>query len=87
MKAEMKEFLKEEIQEVNKSRTSVLIGIAMLILDIVLVICSVINIYSLILALPLVLIIRRQMLEFREKKMVLLLMECIFDEDKKNSNK
>ena len=87
MKAEMKEFLKEEIQEVNKSRTSVLIGIAMLILDIVLVICSVINIYSLILALPLVLIIRRQMLEFRENKMVLLLMECIFDEDKKNSNK
>lgn len=81
MKAEIKEILKDKIQEVNKSKVSVLIGTAMVVLDVVLVLLSVINIYSLLFAIPLIIIVRKQLFEYRIKHASLLFMRYIIDEE------
>ena len=48
MRKEIKELLKDKIQVLNQSKVSFIIGAVMVILDVVLVISSVLNIYSLI---------------------------------------
>ena len=53
MKAEIKELLKDELKAVSKSKKSILVGVAMVVLDVVLVATSLISIYSLIFVLPL----------------------------------
>jgi hypothetical protein len=81
MKAEIKEHLKNEIKEVKKSRNSILVGLALIILDIVLVISSVLNPYSLLFILPLTIVIRKQLDEFRMKQMILLVSRAMVDKE------
>ena len=81
MKAEIKEVLKDEIKAVQKSKIAVLVGIAMVALDVVLVITSFISIYSLIFTLPLIFLIRKQIQEYRMNEMILILTRVIIDED------
>ena len=45
MRSEIKEVLKDQIQEVKKSKVSVLVGMTMVALDVILVLSSAINIY------------------------------------------
>jgi len=79
MKAETKEILKDRIQEVNQSKTSFLIGATMIILDVVLVLSSILNIYSLIIILPLVYIVRRQFILYKINRSTLMLMESLIE--------
>jgi hypothetical protein len=79
MKTETKELLKDQIQEVNKSRTSFIVGAVMVTLDIVLVLSSVLNTYSLILVLPLVYVVRRQFILYKIKNSSLALMESLIE--------
>jgi 7,8-dihydro-6-hydroxymethylpterin-pyrophosphokinase len=79
MKTETKELLKDQIQEVNKSRTSFIVGAVMVTLDIVLVLSSVLNTYSLILVLPLVYVVRRQFILYKIKNSSLTLMESLIE--------
>jgi hypothetical protein len=81
MRAEIKELLKDELKAVSKSKTSILVGIAMVILDIILVTTSIFSIYSLIFILPLILIIRKQVQEFRINEMLLILTRYLIDEE------
>jgi hypothetical protein len=81
MRAEIKELLKDELKAVSKSKTSILVGIAMVILDVVLVLTSIFSIYSLIFILPLILIIRKQIQEFRVNEMMLILTRYLIDEE------
>jgi hypothetical protein len=83
MRAEIKEVLKNELKAVQKSKTSILIGIAMVALDIILVITSIFSVYTLIAMLPLVFIIRKQIYEYRINRMVLIFMRCLVDDEYK----
>jgi hypothetical protein len=81
MKAEIKKALKEELKAVRNTRISILIGLTMVILDIILVTTSIFSIYSLIFILPLILIIRKQVQEFRVNEMLLILTRYLIDEE------
>jgi hypothetical protein len=81
MRAEIKELLKDKIQEVNKSRTSFIVGVILVVLDVVLVISSILNIYSLIFMLPLVYIVRRQFILYKIKQSSLMLMRFLVDDE------
>jgi hypothetical protein len=81
MRAEIKELLKDKIQEVNKSKTSFIVGALLLVLDVVLVISSIFNIYSLIFILPLVYIVRRQFILYKIKQSSLMLMRFLVDDE------
>lgn len=81
MRSEIKEVLKEEIKAVQKSKTSILIGVVMVVLDIILVITSVFSVYSLIFLLPLIIIIRKQIQEYHINQMVLILARYLVDEE------
>lgn len=79
MKTETKELLKDKIQEVNQSKVSFIVGAVMIALDIVLVLSSVLNIYSLIFALPLIYVVRRQFILYKIKNSSLTLMESLIE--------
>jgi hypothetical protein len=81
MKAEIKELLKNELKAVSKSKTSILVGITMIALDVVLVLTSIFSIYSLIFVLPLILVLRKQIHEYRVNQMMLILSRYIVDEE------
>jgi len=81
MRSEIKEVLKDQIQEVNKSKTTVITGMAMVALDVILVLSSVLNIYSLLFVLPLIIIVRKQLFEYRIKHASLIFMRYIIDEE------
>ena len=81
MRAEIKELLKDKIQEVNKSKTSFIVGALLLVLDVALVISSIFNIYSLIFILPLVYIVRKQFILNRIKQSSLMLMRFLVDDE------
>jgi hypothetical protein len=81
MKAEIKALLKDELKAVSKSKTSILIGLAMVTLDIILVATSLISLYSLIFVLPLALVIRKQINEYRFNQMLLILTRYLIDEE------
>jgi hypothetical protein len=81
MRTEIKESLKSQIQEVNKSRTSVIVGVVLVLFDAVLVLSGMSNIYSLIFILPLVIIIRRQLINYQIKKSMLSLARFIIDDE------
>jgi hypothetical protein len=83
MRAEIRELLKNELKAVQKSKTSILIGIAMVALDVILVITSMFSIYTLIAVLPLVFIIRKQIYEYRINRMMLIFMRCLVDDEYK----
>ena len=81
MRAEVKKALKEELKAVRNTKISILIGLTMVILDIILVTTSIFSIYSLIFILPLILIIRKQVQEFRVNEMLLILTRYLIDEE------
>ena len=81
MRVEIKEILKDKIQEVNKSKVSFIVGVVMLMLDVVLVLSSVLDIYSLISTLPLVYIVRRQFILYKIKQSSLMLMRFLVDDE------
>jgi len=76
-----KELLKEDIKEVNQSKKKVVTGVVLLIADIILVTLSLLSIYTLILTLPLLFILRKQIMDYRMKKMVLVLTRYILDDE------
>lgn len=81
MKSTIKELLKEDIKEVNQSKKKVITGVVLLIADIILVTLSLLSIYTLILTLPLLFILRKQIMDYRMKKMVLVLTRYILDDE------
>ena len=81
MKAEIKALLKDELKAVSKSKTSILVGIAMIILDVALVLTSVFSISSLIFVLPLIFVIRKQIQEYHMNEMVLNLTRYLIDDE------
>ena len=81
MKSTIKELLKEDIKEVNQSKKKIVTGVVLLIADIILVTLSLLSIYTLILTLPLLFILRKQIMDYRMKKMVLVLTRYILDDE------
>ena len=81
MKSTIKELLKEDIKEVNQSKKKVVTGVVLLIADIILVTLSLLSIYTLILTLPLLFILRKQIMDYRMKKIVLVLTRYILDDE------
>jgi hypothetical protein len=81
MQVEIKEILKNEIKAVKRSRNSILVGLAIIVLDIILVISSVFNPYSLLFILPLIIIVRKQLDEFRMKQMILFVSRAMVDKE------
>ena len=84
MKKEVKESLKKEIKELNQSKAKVATGIILLVSDIILVSLSLVSIYTLIFTLPLLYIIRKQMMEFQIKNMMYILSRCLIDDEYEN---
>lgn len=81
MRTEIKELLKDEIQAVSKSKTSILVGVAMVILDVVLVSTSLITIYSLLFTLPLAFLIRKSYNEYQLNQAMLIFTRMLIDEE------
>ena len=81
MRAEIKELLKDELQAVSKSKTSILVGVAMVILDVVLVSTSFITIYSLLFTLPLAFLIRKSYNEYQLNQAMLIFTRMLIDEE------
>ena len=81
MRTEIKELLKDELQVVSKSKTSILVGVAMVILDVVLVSTSFITIYSLIFTLPLAFLIRKSYNEYQLNQAMLIFTRMLIDEE------
>ena len=81
MRTEIKELLKDELQAVSKSKTSILVGVAMVILDVVLVSTSFITIYSLIFTLPLAFLIRKSYNEYQLNQAMLIFTRMLIDEE------
>ena len=84
MKKEIRESLKKEIKEVNQSKAKVATGVILLVSDIVLVSLSLASIYTLIFTLPLLYIIRKQMMEYQLKNMMYILSRCLIDDEYEN---
>jgi len=81
MRTEIKELLKDELKAVSKSKTSILVGVAMVILDVVLVSTSFITIYSLIFTLPLAFLIRKSYNEYQLNQAMLVFTRMLIDEE------
>jgi len=81
MRTEIKELLKDELQAVSKSKTSILVGVAMVILDVVLVSTSFITIYSLIFTLPLAFLIRKSYNEYQLNQAMLIFTRMLIDDE------
>lgn len=81
MRTEIKELLKDELKAVSKSKTSILVGVAMVILDVVLVSTSFITIYSLIFTLPLAFLIRKSYNEYQLNQAMLIFTRMLIDEE------
>jgi len=81
MKEEIKALLKDELKAVSKSKKSILVGTAMVALDVLLVVTSIASTYSLIFILPLIFIIRKQIQEYRVNQMMLILTRYIIDDE------
>ena len=79
MKEEIKKLLENELKAVSKSKKSILVGVAMIALDVILVLTSLISFYSLIFILPLILAIRNQLQEYRINLIVLTLARLMVD--------
>lgn len=81
MKKEIRELLKKEIKEVNQSRLKLITGVVLILSDILLISLSFLSIYTLIFTIPLLYIVRKQMMEFQMKKMMYILTRCLIDDD------
>jgi len=81
MKAEIKALLKDELKAVSKSKTSILVDIAMIILDVALVLTSIFSISSLIFVLPLIFVIKKQIQEYQVNQMMLIFTRMLIDDE------
>jgi hypothetical protein len=81
MRAEIKELLKDELKAVSKSKTSILVGVAMVILDVVLVFTSFLSIYSLIFTLPILFLIRKSYNDYQLNQAMLIFTRMLIDDE------
>jgi hypothetical protein len=81
MKAEVKELLKDELKAISKSKTSIIVGVAMIILDVVLVLTSLFSIYSLIFTLPLLFLVRKSYRDYQLNQAMLIFTRMLVDEE------
>ena len=81
MDSEVKELLKKEIKLVNQSKFKVGVGVGLLLTNLMLVVFSLLNIYTLVFSIILLYIIWNQIMEYRINKVTLVLMRYIIDED------
>ena len=81
MDSEVKELLKKEIKLVNQSKFKVGVGVGLLLTNLILVIFSLLDIYTLIFSIILLYIVWNQIMEYRINKVTLVLMRYIIDED------
>lgn len=81
MRTEIKKLLKDELKAVSKSKTSILVGVAMVILDVALVSLSFITIYSLIFTLPLAFLIRKSYNEYQLNQTMLIFTRMLIDNE------
>ena len=81
MDSEVKELLKKEIKLVNQSKFKVGVGVGLLLTNLILVVFSLLDIYTLIFSIILLYIVWNQIMEYRINKVTLVLMRYIIDED------
>ena len=81
MKAEIKALLKDELKAVSKSKTSIIVGVVMVILDVVLVLTSFLSIYSLIFTLPLLFLVRKSYRDYQLNQAMLIFTRMLVDEE------
>jgi hypothetical protein len=81
MREEIKELLKDELKAVSKSKTSIIVGVTMVILDVVLVLTSFLSIYSLIFTLPLAFLIRKSYYDYRLNQAMVIFTRMLIDEE------
>ena len=81
MDSEVKELLKKEIKLVNQSKFKVGVGVGLLLTNLMLVVFSLLDIYTLVFSIILLYIVWNQVTEYRINKMTLVLMRYIVDEE------
>ena len=81
MDSEVKELLKKEIKLVNQSKFKVGVGVGLLLTNLMLVVFSLLDIYTLVFSIILLYIVWNQVAEYRINKMILVLMRYIVDEE------
>ena len=81
MDSEVKELLKKEIKLVNQSKFKVGVGVGLLLTNLILVVFSLLDIYTLIFSIILLYIVWNQIMEYRINKVTLVLMRYIIDEE------
>ena len=81
MDKEIKELLEKEIKLVNQSKLKVIVGVGLLLTNLMLVVFSLLDIYTLVFSIILLYIVWNQVAEYRINKMTLVLMRYIVDED------
>ena len=81
MDSEVKELLKKEIKLVNQSKFKVGVGVGLLLTNLILVVFSLLDIYTLIFSIILLYIVWNQIMEYRINIVTLVLMRYIIDED------
>ena len=81
MDSEVKELLKKEIKLVNQSKFKVGVGVGLLLTNLMLVMFSLLDIYTLVFSIILLYIVWNQVAEYRINKMTLVLMRYIVDEE------
>ena len=81
MDSEVKELLKKEIKLINQSKFKVGVGVGLLLTNLILVVFSLLDIYTLIFSIILLYIVWNQIMEYRINKVTLVLMRYIIDED------
>ena len=81
MDKEIKELLEKEIKLVNQSKLKVIVGVGLLLTNLILVMFSLLDIYTLVFSIILLYIVWNQVAEYRINKMTLVLMRYIVDEE------
>jgi capsule polysaccharide export protein KpsE/RkpR len=81
MREEVKELLKDELKAISKSKTSIIVGVTMIILDVVLVLTSLLSIYSLIFTLPLLFLVRKSYNEYQLNQAMLIFTRMLVDDE------
>ena len=81
MRKEIKALLKDELKTVQKSKTSILVGSVMVILDIVLVLASLLSIHSLIFLIPILFIIRKAYFDYQLNQAMLTFTRMLIDDE------
>jgi len=81
MRKEIKALLKDELKAVQKSKTSILVGIVMVILDIILAFTSLLSIHSLIFLIPILFIIRKAYFDYQLNQAMLTFTRILIDDE------